>query len=289
MNALGLMSFPFPKITCPKGYAAREKLVAAFAKFYDTNGQETASHYIEEQSRISERYGFSNEDKARADAANAHAILANTTPTAFWTIYHIITNTEILEEVRTAVTPLLTITKNKEGVEQYEIDVTTITDIPILRSVFHESLRHYGNGAGARVITEDTLLDNQYLLKKDAFVFMPNRTYHFDPSSWGPTVNEFDPHRFMKTKTPLGAFRGFGGGVNLCPGRFFAMNGTLAMCAMLALRFDFKPVGGRWVHPGTDDANITLLVHPPKQKVWLEIEPRKELKSGSWSFKLPAI
>jgi len=277
------MSFPFPSITCARAYRGRERLVAAFRKYYDINGQDTASHYIQGQSKISATYKFSNEDKARLDTANAHAVLANTTPTAFWTVYHIISDPAILEEVRAAITPRVSI-KSKNGIEQYEIDVTHVSEISILRSILYECLRHYGNGAGARVIIEDTLLDNQYLLKKGSFIFMPNRYYHFDPSLWGPTVDTFDSHRSMKSKTHPGAFRGFGGGVSLCPGRFFAMNGILAICAMLAMRFQFKPMQGKWVHPGTDKSNITLLVHPPKETVLVDFEPRKDWNSKPWAF-----
>ncbi|KAF4628996.1 hypothetical protein G7Y89_g9155 [Cudoniella acicularis] len=219
-NALGLMSLPFPRITAKKAYFCRERIVTAFKKYYDTNGQDTASHYTQEQSKIHSAYGFSNQDKARLDTANSHAFLANTTPTAFWTIYHIISDPRILQDVRDAILPLVTV-KSINGVKSFEMNVTHITEIPVLRSVLHECLRHYGNGAGARVVTEDTLLENKYLLKKNSFVFMPNRSYHFDPTSWGPTVNEFDSYRFTRSKAPSGAFRGFGGGVNLCPGRFF--------------------------------------------------------------------
>ncbi|KAM3083783.1 hypothetical protein ACMFMF_001148 [Clarireedia jacksonii] len=284
-NAVGLMSFPFPSITCRKAYKAREKIVTAFLKYYEDGGRDTASHIHQSASKVRDAYGVSNIDRSRFDAVNGHAILANTTPTAFWTIYHILSDPKILEEVRTAVEPLVT-TVN-DGRLTHEIDISQIREVPILKSVLHEALRNYAGGTGTRIVLEDTMLDDKYLLKKGAFIFMPNRAYHFDKESWGSNVNDFDAHRFMKPKPYLpGAFRGFGGGVNLCPGRFFAMNEILAMCSMLVLRYDIKPIGGTWRHPGVDESNLSLLVNPPKDRVLVEIVPREGLEGGSWSFKL---
>jgi hypothetical protein len=279
------MSFPFPNITCRKGYKAREKLVAAFLKYYKDDGRAMASHIHESASKIRDAYGVSNIDRSRFDAVNGHAILANTTPTAFWTIYHVLSDPAILQEVRAAVEPLVTTVK--DGGLTHEINISHIRDIPILKSVLHEALRNYAGGTGTRIVLEDTMLDDKYLLKKGSFIFMPNRAYHFDEESWGSDVHEFNAHRFMKPKPSLpGAFRGFGGGVNLCPGRFFAMNEILAMCAMLVLRYDIKPISGTWRHPDVDRSNLSLLVNPPKERVLVEILPREEWKGGSWSFKL---
>jgi cytochrome P450 len=177
-------------------------------------------------------------------------------------VYHVFADPEVLAEVRTAMIPLLTTTE-KNGIKHHEVDISQIRELPILKSILHEALRHYASGTGTRVVVEDIILDNKYLLKK-----------------------EFDAHRFMKTKGYRGAFRAFGGGANLCPGRLFAMNSILAMCAMLAIRYDIKPVGRFWMHPGTDDSNMTLNVHPPKEKVEVEIVPRRGWTGAEWSFKV---
>jgi cytochrome P450 len=200
-------------------------------------------------------------------------------------VYHVFADPEVLAEVRTAMIPLLTTTE-KNGIKHHEVDISQIRELPILKSILHEALRHYASGTGTRVVVEDIILDNKYLLKKDTFVFMPNRSFHFNHSVWGEAVDEFDAHRFMKTKGYRGAFRAFGGGANLCPGRLFAMNSILAMCAMLAIRYDIKPVGRFWMHPGTDDSNMTLNVHPPKEKVEVEIVPRRGWTGAEWSFKV---
>ena len=279
------MSLPFPRLTCGRSYKARENVSAAFEKYYSSRGCDSGSEWVQGATKVSDSYGISDRDKARLDISNSHAVLANTIPAGFWTVYHIFSDARILNEVRSALMPLLTI-ESENGAVAYTIDVKEVREVPILESVFYEVLRHYANGTGTRIVVEDTMLDDRYLLKKGSFVFMPNRSYHFNPAIWGPTVDDFDAHRFIDLKTPRGAFRPFGGGANLCPGRFFAMNGILAMSAMLALRYDVKPLTGHWLHPGVDDTNMTLLVHPPKAKTELTAVARAGWKDGQWAFKI---
>ena len=288
-GAVGLLSFPFPSVTCSKAYAGRERVVTAFEKYHNDNGPQTASHFVKARGKTSNGYNLSVNDQARFDAVNGHAILANTTPTAFWTLFHILSDAKLLEEVRQQVMPLLEV-EDDNATPLRTICISKIRDVPILNSILHESLRHYASGTGSRIVLEDTMLDNRYLLKKDCFIFMPNHSYHFDGAAWGPTVKEFDATRFLKENKSThhaGAFRGFGGGVNLCPGRFFAMNEILSMCAMLALRYDITPASKEgWIHPGEDNSNMSLIVNPPKQKIGVNVVARKGWEGGSWAFKI---
>ena len=277
-NASSIMSLPLPSITVAKAYAGREKVVEAFEKYYAANGQESASRIIQKAIKLTKSYGLSANDIARLEPCNGHAFLANTSPTAFWTLYHLFSDSAILKKVREAVTPLFS-QRGEDGTVVWEADVSKVREIPILRSLLHECLRHYGIGTGTRIVMEDTMLDDRYLLKKDSFIFMPNESFHSDAAAWGPTVKDFDAERFIrapgqKSHHP-GAFLGFGGGTSLCPGRFFAQNEILAMCAMMAMRFDVKPRDGVWKNPGTNDANMSYIVLPPKQKVFVDIIPRE--------------
>jgi Cytochrome P450 len=253
--------------------------------FYKDGGHDTASPWVQGATKISDQYGISELDKARMDIANARGVIVNSSPSAFWTLYHIFSDQSVLDEVRAALTPLLEST-TIDGSPNYELDVSHIRDVPILKSVFHEALRHYANGKGTRKVVEDMDFGNGYNLKKGTFIFIPNRPYHFHEPTWGPTVNDFDPHRFMNIKTPRGAYLPFGGGQSLCPGRFFAQNQILSMCAMMALRYDIGPRSGGWVHPGVDDIDPTLIVHPPNQKMFVDVLPRDGLDKGTWTFKV---
>ena len=285
-----LLSLPILRRTCPRAYKGRETFVTAFEEYFASGATEAASDYIKAAAKVIDRYDISFNDKARFEISNAHAILANTVPTAFWTLYHIFSDRAVLAEVREAVMPLVSIRGTSEKHPVREIHIGTIREVPILRSVLYECLRHYATGTGARIAVEDTMLDGRYLLRKGSFVFMPNKCYHFNVSAWGPTVDEFDARRFCGPKglqkPRHGAFRGFGGGVNKCPGWFFAMNEILSMCAMLAIRFDIEPISGVWKHPGVDEENMSFIVSPPKRDLSVKFSARQCWTHGSWAFKL---
>ncbi|TGO47955.1 hypothetical protein BCON_0257g00170 [Botryotinia convoluta] len=154
-------------------------------------GPKNASHIIQSKDKAAATSEISLLDRARMDAVSGHVILANTTPTAFWTVFHLLSDPKLVEEVRNAVEPLVK-TVEKDGRFSREMDISKIRDVPIIKSILHESLRHYADGTGTRIVLQDTMLDEKYLLKKDSFIFMPNRAYHFDESSWGSDVCGFD-------------------------------------------------------------------------------------------------
>ncbi|KAM0129467.1 hypothetical protein ACHAO1_008481 [Botrytis cinerea] len=284
-HASDVMFFPWPQYTCAKAYSAREKVIDAFTKYYAIKGEEFACHWVRGATEISRRYNISDRDKASMDVANTHGILANTAPTAFWMLFHIFSDNTVLKEVRSVVLSLVAQTKTSSGITSYELKLHEICDAPILQSILHECLRLYANGSSTRIIAEDTIQAG-YLLKKGSLLFMPNSVFHRDPRLWGPNVRQFDARRFINTKQSRSAFMGFGVGQSLCPGRFLAQNQILFMCVMMAMRFDMKPKTGTWVHPGTDDSDATRNVHPPKQKVTVDIFPRDGWNDGIWKVEV---
>ncbi|KAI1779203.1 hypothetical protein F4818DRAFT_403624 [Hypoxylon cercidicola] len=62
------------------------------------------------------------------------------------------------------------------------------------------------------------------------------------------SVSSFDHGRFLRElggkRTGPAAFRFFGGGSVLYPGRYFVSTEVIPCAALLLLRFDLKPVGG---------------------------------------------
>lgn len=72
------------------------------------------------------------------------------------------------------------------------------------------------------------------------------------------------------------AFRAFGGGATLCPGRHFASTEILAFVSVMLLRFDIKPVSGVWDTTGYKEANAAFRL--PKQDINVELIPRDNEK-----------
>lgn len=112
---------------------------------------------------------------------------------------------------------------------------------------------------------------------------MPNAVIHTDRTLWGPTVSQFNHKRFLKaakngdTRHPAAAFRGFGGGHVLCPGRHFASTEVMALIALLLVRFDVRPVGAKWVEPRKDSV-MDRACPLPKDDVEVELTPRNDQK-----------
>ncbi|POS68474.1 hypothetical protein DHEL01_v213132 [Diaporthe helianthi] len=120
-------------------------------------------------------------------------------------------------------------------------------------------------GILSRVILEDHLLDDRFLLKKGNILLIPGVVQHQEPSVWGDNVNEFYHKRFVegpggrkgsRRLNPV-AFRALGRGSTLCPGRHFAATEIMAFAALFILQFDARPASGaEWSVPSVDKTNL---------------------------------
>lgn len=81
---------------------------------------------------------------------------------------------------------------------------------------------------------------------------------------------------------PTNAFRGFGGGANLCAGKQFAIGEISAWVAMLVMRFEIEAVGGVWREPGQDVSNIAMENPPPAGEVEVEVRLREGTEGVVW-------
>jgi len=286
-NASILLAGIMPSILARQGYIAREKVTKAFERYFESGGYKSASMMTRGRYEITTEHGLSATDIARFESVQGITILSNTVPSAFWTIYHVFSRPTLLENIRDEALRHINV-EEKNGTLVRTLDVSKVRETPVFVSAMQEATRHQSFGAGTRMVMDDVLLDNRYLLKKGSFLMMPNSVMHFDESAWGPTVRDFDAQRFVKSKSTAkihpGAFRTFGGGANLCPGRFFAMTEILSLLAMLALRYDITPLAGEWVVPEPDMANMSSIVTPPKTRLPVTVTPRKGWKGGRWAF-----
>ena len=152
----------------------------------------------------------------------------------------------------------------------------------------------------------DTMLENRYLLKKNNMILMPSVSVHTDPNIWGPSVDEFDHRRFLKPaksmingnafgtekggqqqhkSPPASAFRAFGGGTTLCPGRHFATTVTMAVTTMFIMRYDLQPIGNRGVWPRMTAHKTHAVAAVEQMDQMLEVEVReREGSEGKWAF-----
>ena len=248
--------------------------------YFSAGGHEKGSALIRARYQHSVDYNVSLEDIARFEMGGAMAILTNTIPCAFWVLWHFLSHAEALEECRHELYRLCKIEDSSVTIDISKIN----TFCPIMLSTLREVLRVHGTGTSVRVVQEDHLLEDKYLLKKGNTLMIPGPVQHSSRAVYGESVNEFKHKRFIPTEgkrlNPVG-FRGFGGGATLCPGRHFASTEIIAFAALMILRFDVKPVKGKWVRPTTDKAGMQATVPPPDHDVEVEIT----LREGEWAGK----
>lgn len=269
-----LMLDLFPHWVFKQGIQGREQLVKAFVDYQAKCGFNEGSTFIQRWVQHFTSRGMPEEDIARCHIGGMFALVANTVPTAFWTIYHILSDPSVLKDCREEVSRAV---QEKDGV--CTIDSNYIkSSCPTLLSTFQEVMRFHGMGNSVRVADEDQMIDGKYLIKKGGLVMIPSRVQHRMRSAWGDDADVFDPRRFVKKPgasrpNPV-AFRGFGGGTTLCPGRHFATTEISLFAALMILRFDVQPVSGHWVAPTVQNSSQAEAMEQPDSDIDIELRPR---------------
>lgn len=284
-----------PSIVARKGLAGRAKVAKAFENYFQADGQKQASMLMQNRYETSARNGISVRDIANYEIGGALAILVNTAPAAFWMLLLVYAHENLLQDIRQEVGAVVTQT-NDGSVTTRHMDITTLkSTCPLLTSTFQEVLRYRSMGTSVRQVMEDTILDDRWLLKKDCMIQMPSRVMHTDEFVWGSDADEFNPRRFMKNSSqtaksgkapPAAAFRAFGGGSTLCPGRHFATNEVLAVVTMFLMRFDMVPSAGKWDLPTVQNTNVASFVMEPDTDIEVSVARRSGYERDRWAFDL---
>jgi cytochrome P450 len=134
-----------------------------------------------------------------------------------------------------------------------------------------------------RLVKEDMVLNDRYYLKKGGVVQIAGGTIHANKDIWGEDVNDFNPQRFLGKQrgdginTHPAAFRGFGGGKTLCPGRHFATNEVICFTAIIVRYFDLTAAdGGKIRVPEKNDLVMPVHILEPKTNSMVKIKARPE-------------
>ncbi|KAI1204973.1 cytochrome P450 [Annulohypoxylon truncatum] len=191
----------FPNILARRGVEGRETMVSALMKYFQKGRHLEGSMFIQLGQKYNESFGFTLADRARVEVGQVAAAIFNTAPGAFWAVWQALADPVVFEDCRQEVTQLV----------RNDADGTSTIDLARIRAEF---FRFHGTSIAFRLVQEDTLIDNQYLLQKGGAALMPNAVVYCDESA-----------RNESAKHPATAFRGFGGGHVLCPGRHFAISG----------------------------------------------------------------
>ena len=265
----GLLMGIFPSITARKAYKGREAIAKALTEYLEAGRQSEASKLVQQRMQIAVQYDWSINMIARSDLTFLFAGIVNTATTVFWFILRIFADPELLQTIRAEVEKAVAISAVAHGGEQGLLSIEVLKEnCPTLTAVFRETLRVGSESVATRVVKEDTMLAGRYFLRKGSVVQISGGAIHANPSIWGQDVEHFNHERFMgKLSVHPAAFRSFGGGKTLCPGRHFATNEILCFVAMILLTIDVEaPDGGRIVVPPKNDGVMPVHVLEPREK-----------------------
>ncbi|KAF2868440.1 cytochrome P450 [Massariosphaeria phaeospora] len=281
-----------PTWTASEAVTALDFSASAFENYFRDDDHAKGSALVQARYKHSIDHHMPLNDIARSEFANGVALLGNTVPNTFWMLYHVYSDPSVLEDCRKELSDMVAHSDNAEGTRLRTIDMSKVkTSCPIFLSTFKEVLRLYSTSVSARLVMEDHMLDNQYLLKKGSTVLMPSPVQHHNATVWGENHNIFNHRRFIASATgkrpsPAG-FRAFGGGTTLCPGRHFASTEILAFTAVMLLQFDIKPKTGHWPKSPKTKAEFWEATSSPKDDFEVEIRPiESEVMDRDWAFTL---
>ena len=126
------------------------------------------------------------------------AILINTPPTIFWIIYYIYSHSELLEDLRKEIEPIMTKNIDETCLITRSIEIaSTKAKCHLLVSTYQEVLRQCTIGTSIHEVMRETVL-NGWLLKKGALIQMPSSVIHRDQALWASDVDDFNSRRFKK-------------------------------------------------------------------------------------------
>ena len=226
------------------------------------------------------RHGIKPSNQGRLEVGTLIGILVNTIPTMFYFLVHIYHDPALISDIRKELASQGLLGTPEEIAQNPKL--LSMPEIcPLLHSTFQELLRVHAIGTSARFVLEDVMLDDRFLLQKGMIVQMPMAVMHSDSTAWGEDVNEFQPRRSLKQKNPgstykknLTAYRPFGGGASLCPGRHFVALETMALAACMVSRFDLSLVKGQWTIPRQKQESLATNVFPPAKDIRVRVTLR---------------
>ncbi|KAF2125356.1 cytochrome P450 [Dothidotthia symphoricarpi CBS 119687] len=298
-GAVAYMVNVLPKITARKAYYGLEACVKGFVEYFENGRGNQALTMLQDRKKMHEDEGISLYEHCRLEMAFSFAISSNAGITSFWVVNNIFSRPELVSQIREEISANALVAPGT-------ISASRLKDsCPLLSSVYRETMRITAPMASARFVLEDTILADTYLLRKNTTVQIAGGVMHADGDIWGPDVSSFNARRFMHNlngsksnadgSVPEGkanaihpaAFRAFGGGSSLCPGRHFAQAEISGLVALLVLGFDLLPVEGaqkvQW-DPPRDDKRFPLSVTKPLREVRVKMQRRKGMEDVKWVF-----
>lgn len=297
---VGIMMGVFPQWTARDAYIGLNNVAKGFTEYFENGRISQAYELLQRRAKAHCDVGIPIPEQARLEVGISLAFNVNAGITIFWLVNNIITRPSLLAEIREEI-------RSNALVLDNTISFAALREsCPLLNSAYRETLRFIAPMTSARYVLEDTIINDTYLLRKDTVVQIAGGVIHSDKEIWGPDVDSFNPRRFYYTQSGTktskdgsvseskssqvhpAAYRAFGGGASLCPGRHFAQIEILTLTAVLLMGFDMEPPAGQekvaW-DPPLDDKRFPIAVMKPLKEVNVKLVRRKGMENIKWVMK----
>ncbi|CAK4034002.1 Cytochrome P450 family [Lecanosticta acicola] len=248
----------------PGAYSAREKMFDAFERWITAAGEqdwdEADGAWSEswgfkmnwERDKLARENGFTFRGRACLQASFLFVIVTNAAPMASWFAWCAAGTPERLALYRSATQRVAVSSNGDSGVLSSDLDLTSLKQDPYIHGLWLEALRLGTASAAARVVMEEDMELEGFLVRKGSVVLLPVQLMHSDEEVF-PDSSENQPERWMITdadqlKRMNNTMRPFGGGKSLCSGRFVAEHEIIGVVTSLLLLFDirFEPGSDTW-------------------------------------------
>ncbi|KAK9778546.1 putative Cytochrome P450 [Seiridium cardinale] len=149
-----------PSLIAPVGSSGRERFFDAFRKF-----------------------GVSTEDIAHFDLGICTALLVNTVPAVWWTLYHVFSEQAVVIELRQGIESVA-LRQSKSDPDHSTCTSVSIPDtiaaFPLLESLVKEVLRVHSNSMSARLLLKDTIIEESRSSVSSQNLFIPRYAVRAD-------------------------------------------------------------------------------------------------------------
>jgi hypothetical protein len=278
------MFFGIPRWIAPGPYAARDSALGKLEKWQestystawppaDPDGEVAwepnwGSRLNRARQFYYEKAGISFRSRAGFDLGFIFGLATNVVPATAWMLAHLL-DPRVNEKDRTSTMQRVMDEIQNARLPNSDLDIHTLTNAPLLNSIFTEVLRLYVDFLVTRELDNDLILPlddskahsspRHTLLPRGGIVMAPTWLGHHDAAFWAddgnaPPHDVFYPERFYRldpetgkgefsTQGATGKLFPFGGGTKMCPGRVFAKQETFVTLGYVLLGYEVEVLG----------------------------------------------
>ncbi|KAF7868555.1 hypothetical protein EAF04_005086 [Stromatinia cepivora] len=243
---------------------------------------------------LSKINGFGDQARAANDLGLIWGANSNSIPAIAWCILDILCRPDLFSQVHSELSTIATLHPNGNFNQQMPDLLSNL----LLQSIYCEELRLRNAAAIQRCTLTPTFKIGPWKFPQDAMILASIWFAGHDKNVWNEGANNehdvenFWPERFILypnnahsgprkpdsgkhpsekitkpkliTDTVNGSWIPYGGGQQICPGRFYAKQEAIGSMAMFLSRFDVELIGNQ--NPEPDFRYFSLGVLPPKGK-----------------------